>query len=553
MPKPLIPLPPSAAQIPSMDLSYQGAPFVDLGLQDDTLLGDLDWYYQAAPYVPPQKPLPSGGTMVGGLGRVKAPSPPFYPISDEGGEVVIYRPNFDLSSGAPFFVQLIDSSYDVWPPETLGCWGVRPGRGAEIYPSRDFGAIRFVLPPLPLGTYALRITDGEGVVRETVNGAFEVLRRARPWPVGYSTINLFPESWPLGPRVPQMEPMAEVANRPPYNGWQALGKAIGWVFQHYASAPCTRLREDLAPEDNSASVETTFLFEPVWGSAEYVWIDGLKVRIFGADRALRTLALSSANPALNRERTAREHTIPAGTPISLDTVGMPHPGAFREPDLGNTPALADVVYEYTNAALFALAIAGSGSPYINPFSALVFWSKIDSAGFGGYIVRGGGVAVMAAAAPSGGYKILFGSGANPSISTFIFGQRYCIAVTTDGSNHRLYVNGVQEAIYAGAAPFGSAGVTFLGFPDSNDGGTFYPRRYAANISFLLAAPSAAALLDIYAAGPTFDVSGGYGVWPGVTPITNYIAAPVGGVVSSRGTDNIGLTLNVNCTWEVLSV
>lgn len=547
MPTPFFLAPPSAALIPTMVVGYQGLPYVDLTLSNDAL-ADLAYFLEGFPYVPPASPPVSGGVIIGGLGRAKAIAPPYYPISDEGGEVVTYRPQFDLTDGGPFAVQLIDGSADAWPEGVAGCWGAVPGYGAEIYPSRAFDSLTFITPPLPLGTYALRITDGSGVIRETISGVFEVLRRARPWPIGYATINLLPPKWPAGPRIPQAEAFAEATNRPPYNGWQAMGKTLGWFFHNFASAPCTRLLSDLSPGDTEAFVETTFLFESAWGQATHVWIDGVKVRFFGVNRATRAIALTSADLALNRERTTLEHAIPGGTPVVLDTRGMPHPGRFAEPDLGNDAQALALVYEYTNNALMAPATTGT----IVPFTSLVFWSRLTSAGFGGWVVRGGGVYV-AALASGDGYKLRFGLGTLVSTRTFTFDTRYCIAVTTDGSNHRLYVDGVQESIYAGVAPFGSGGVTFLGWPDSDAGGTFYPRRYAANIAFFDALLAITDLVSIYTAGPTFDMATAFDTWAGAIPRAYYTAEPDALVVSSQGAEAIDLTLNASCEWAVLSV
>lgn len=238
-------------------------------------------------------------------------------FGDEGGDVVTLRGAW---ANGPTMIKIIDGAEDVteWPA-VGGCWGGVPGYGDEIYPSRDGKRLRFVMPPLPLGVYSCKIIESTGVT--TIDDFCEIVYRARPWPQGYDFARKVPMTWPVGARVPQMEPLASESNRPPYNGWQAVAKAIGRVFHEFAGAPCTRLREDLNIGASVALVETTLGFDDV----RYIWADGVKIRVYGVDHTERELLLTGD------DQTVLTCAITALTPVVLDAKSIRHPDFFEEP------------------------------------------------------------------------------------------------------------------------------------------------------------------------------------------------------------------------------
>ena len=290
-----------------------------------------------APGSPPI--IPPGGGGGGGSGEEgdsggggpDAGAPAGVRYGDEGGYIITLLGN--PWPAGPLFVRLRDAASDIWPSTVPGCWGADPGFGAELYPSRDMKRLRFVLPPLPLGVYDLLVFQG-GSLLVTYEDAIEVVRRGRAWPQGYEFARKFPDHWPTGMRQPQFEAPAEANNRPPYGGWEAVAKALGRMFQDYAGAPCTRLRDnpdrpnqpDLMPGDEYAYVEAT-LGLPV--APRYFWVDGVHLRVFGVDHENRRLLLTGTDA--EHPQTALATSIVSGTPIILDAREVRHPGFFVEP------------------------------------------------------------------------------------------------------------------------------------------------------------------------------------------------------------------------------
>lgn len=238
-------------------------------------------------------------------------------VSDEGGDLITLMSDWDASG--PYKITLRDGDGTVWPQSGRGCWGARPGFGDELYTSRDGKRLRFVVPPLPAGTYDIVVERGglEIVVDED---AIVVVRRNRYWPIGYAMGRKLPATWPNGARQPEFEEPASDSNRPPYVGWEAVVKAVGRLSTEFGGAPCTRLADDLTNGDEAASLETTLNFGD---DLKAVWIDGVRVAVASVDTDLDELVLEAA--------FAEAVGVSAMTPVLADVRSIDHPHLFAEP------------------------------------------------------------------------------------------------------------------------------------------------------------------------------------------------------------------------------
>ena len=241
-------------------------------------------------------------------------------VSDEGGHVITLAA--DWPNSGPYFVKFRNTEGDVLPLDR-GAYGLVPGYADEVYVSGS--KLRFGMPPLDSGIYDVLVFSG-GLLYQTLPEAIEVVPRLRAWPIGYAFISSFATRWKLGPRRVELEDLATDANRPPYNPWQAVGKAFARVLNDCYAAPATRLREDLAVDATRAKVESTLRFDDA--RVRYVWVDGLHLRVFGVDHGTRELLLTG-NP--ETEQTVRHRVIPGMSPVALDMRSIPHPGLFEEP------------------------------------------------------------------------------------------------------------------------------------------------------------------------------------------------------------------------------
>jgi hypothetical protein len=540
--------PSQTLSIPDFGYVFEGLPVVDQHLGEDP--EDLGWSWEGEPF-PGQQPVVEGiagvGTILGPLAAFVRPEAPWVFVSDEGGQIVDFRPSGVIGRG-PFTVRLRDAADDLWPNDRPGCWSAEPGRGFEIWAGRDNRRIRFTLPPLPLGVYDLLVTDAADSIVIEVPAFFRVLRRQRPWPIGYGFIRSFPLTWPLGNRHPQLEELAADENRPPYNGWQAVGKALGWIAQRYGAPACTRLREDYSPGDLWLLVETTLGFDAPL-EVRAVWIDGLRVPIFEVDHDGGRFALTSPDPVLNQRSAPPGRPLPGMIPVVVDESSCPHPNIFAEPDLGDTAVEAGPLFAYRDSFETTPTLFVTGDAIT--FGTVAFWHRQGSIGVNGHfviatfeppLIGGSPGPFTVSHVPSGsGFRVRLTAGGLTATSTAVFeqfasrgtGSWRSYVVTYGGGNVRLFVDGVEVCAVPGAGPFVCA-FRVLGGSDISSGGVpIVPQKRVTNIAAWTEAFSDGAVAMFHAAG--FDAN------PAALP-TPVPAAPVGlwrGDIEDSFITNIG--------------
>lgn len=529
--------PAQTLSIPDFGYVFEGLPLLETVLDPEP--ENLDWTFEGEPH-PGMFVSVDGiagvGTFLGALASFVRTAAPWVFVSDEGGQVVDFRPPAEIGTG-PFLVRLVDNANDIWPDDRLGCWSGEPGRGFEIWTLRDRRRFRFVLPPLPLGEYTLRVLNPAGDTVLEVPQLFRVVRRQRPWPIGYGFSRAFPQTWPLGDRHPQLEAFATDENRPPYNGWRAVGRALGWILQRYGAPACTRLREDYTPGDVLLQVETTLGFDTPL-EIRSVWIDGLRVPIFAVDPDARTFALTTDDTTENARSNPPIRSLAGGLPVVVDEGGCPHPDIFVEPDLGAVAVEPSPLFAYRDSNVSTPILVTLGDAMT--FGAVSFWHRQGAIGVNGHAVLTTFVPPLIGGppgpfsirhVPSGtgtGYRIQLVFGAATATSTDIFepfagrgtGTWRSYIVTYGGGFVRLYVDGLEICQLPGAGPF-VASLSMLGGTDINTlGALFVPAKRIANIAVWTSPISAGGAALLHAAGlkanpvslPTPAPSGPLGLW-----------------------------------------
>lgn len=174
-------------------------------------------------------------------------------VEDDGGDLVELAGDFSAWPG-PYVVEVVDGDGNA-----TTCYGVQPGRGYTCWPNAARNALPFATPPLPVGTYDLRVTGAEGVPT-TVGAALTVVRRM--W---YSEVFAANRLWPVRPMptgvfAVEAEPLLDEYG--PDAGKvtirAALAKAMGREATQFLGHRMTRLVQELGPADTTAHVESTF-------------------------------------------------------------------------------------------------------------------------------------------------------------------------------------------------------------------------------------------------------------------------------------------------------
>lgn len=113
------------------------------------------------------------------------------------------------------------------------------------------------VPPLPHGTYDIRVEWNGGTRQIYIDNAFviDVAPRSRQ---AYGVRQHLPEWWNVGPTFAEVEQIST------FDGYSSnlemITKCIGDALQRLYGAPCTALTSDLAYEDSTVEVESTIGF-----------------------------------------------------------------------------------------------------------------------------------------------------------------------------------------------------------------------------------------------------------------------------------------------------
>lgn len=531
---------------PIADLGYivEGEPFVDSGSGSE--VEGMTYEIEEAPFVPPPPTPPTGleafGVFLGPLADFVREAAPWVHLSDEGGQIVDFRA-VEAFAFVPHTVRLRDAAGDFWPDTAPGCWGGVPGRGYEVWPGRDKRRIRFVFPALPLGVYDLLVYSPSlrAPVLE-VPDAFRVVPRQRAWPVGYGYARTLPAPWPLGPRHPMLEDPATPENRPPYNAWQGIGKALGWTLQAFGAPPATRLREDYTPGDTWFAVETTLGFDAP-RAVTSVWVDGLRVPVFGADPDTLRISLVAVDPADSGRESPPIVGLPAGTPVVFDVGALAHPDLFREPDLGE-PAAPEFAGGHLVSTPDELSLWWTdGTP--PAWASMLSWHRLDEIGadpvqivatFIGALIGGGPgpFFVFADPAPEGyTLRLKVGAESTGGARVFALGAWTSVVVTLVAGEVRLYANAELQGSIAFPGSL-TSNIAALGYGLIVVGGSpLVPRKALANVGVWDVSLSTGAIALLHAAGPGGDNLTPLPPVPSA-PVGLWRAEPVAGTVANEG-------------------
>ena len=114
---------------------------------------------------------PGYGTPVAVMALVTDAS--VYP--DDGGWAVELRAAWPVRG--PYRVRLVDAAGTYHPTDGPGCYSGLPGQGANCRTNAARDALRFALPRLPLGVYALEVRWGENFSEvATAEAALRIVR-----------------------------------------------------------------------------------------------------------------------------------------------------------------------------------------------------------------------------------------------------------------------------------------------------------------------------------------------------------------------------------------
>lgn len=96
--------------------------------------------------------------------------------SADGGELCECHAAWPVSG--PYLAQLVASDATVYPEADTGCYGGVPGLADALYTNASGQILRFAIPRVPQGTYALRFTWQDGQAEK--DAALRIVPRQVP-------------------------------------------------------------------------------------------------------------------------------------------------------------------------------------------------------------------------------------------------------------------------------------------------------------------------------------------------------------------------------------
>lgn len=134
-------------------------------------------------------------------------------LPDDGGIIITVVGDFPdlgcqvgIKRAGPFLVELVDvHTGDVYPKDMTGCHSGLIGKGSNCETDLRHKKLRFVLPPLPLSEYSIKIRYGDNFVQAIVfANAFRIVHRTREIET-YGAREQLSTVFNAGPRLIQME------------------------------------------------------------------------------------------------------------------------------------------------------------------------------------------------------------------------------------------------------------------------------------------------------------------------------------------------------------
>lgn len=186
-------------------------------------------------------------------------------LPDDGGDIVVLRGPWEYLGVTTFTVKITDET-----GAQVTCRSAKFGEGTYIKPMLDGERLRFVMPPMTIGTYSVYVYYGDSGLIVCDNSILVVYRHhARE---AWNTRNMFPSRWTAaGPRALAMEPLLPVANEWPHPTLQVFTRAMAEECQLFSGKAVTRLTADANPEmavQQWTSIEVTAM--PAFLDLEHV-------------------------------------------------------------------------------------------------------------------------------------------------------------------------------------------------------------------------------------------------------------------------------------------
>jgi hypothetical protein len=190
-------------------------------------------------------------------------------------------------------------------------------------------------------------------------------------------------------------------------------------------------------------------------------------------------------------------------------------------------------WSYSDSGTPPLGGGEAKNPLAPGPATLLFWYRQDVAGEGSVVLHS---PVELTASLSGGQLVL--SLYETPGSAHALNAWHLIAITADGSQLRLYVDGVLD-VTVNASDWLDGRISFGNSADSNglpppDTVVFYPRHEFARLAVFQRVLAPAELLELVGASVFRDLRRPFGAWAGETPLGYWVDRPVRSRVRNRG-------------------